>query len=300
MMKIKKVGVIGCGLMGSGIAHVSARSGFPTIVCEANEEMLEKGIGNIFSFIDKGIERGKTTISERQQVGKNLEGTAKLSDLSDCNVIIEAVPEDFEVKRTVFSELDRIADSETIFASNTSSMKIKDLTATIERRERFLGTHFFNPVPIMKLVEVVRTDEVSKECYDAVIDWVKSLGKVPVSCTDTTGFIVNRLLNPYLLDAVRALEAGVAKVADIDTALKLGLGYPMGPLTLMDFIGLETIDHISGIMFEEFKLPQYESPRLLKKMVEKGLFGKKTGAGFYDYSSDLPVPNDETLKQLLS
>lgn len=299
-MEIKKVGVLGCGLMGSGIAHTAARAGFPTLVREVNQELLEKGIGRIFTFIDKGIALGKTKVSERRQVKNHLTGTTELKDLADCDIIIEAIPENLELKNEIFASLDGIAGENTIFTSNTSSLKIIDMTFATKRRDKFLGTHFFNPVPVMKLVEVVRMEETSDEAFDAVMDFVDKIDKVGVACLDTTGFVVNRLLTPYLLDAIRAFEAGIATVQDIDNAMMMGCGYPMGPLTLLDLVGLETTHHIAGIMTDEFKLPQYESPILLQKMVDKGWYGRKSKIGFYDYSSGEPVPNDDALKALLA
>lgn len=298
-MKIKKVGVIGCGLMGRGIAHTAARAGFHTIVREISQELLDNGFSKIFAYIEKGISKGKSTISEREQVRSNLTGTVRLEDLADCDLIIEAITENWELKTKTFMVLDIIASKDTIFASNTSSLKISDLAHAAQRRDKFIGTHFFNPVPVMSLVEIVRTKDTSAETFNTVLEFIRAIDKVPVTCKDTTGFVVNRLLTPYLLDAVRALEAGIASVQDIDNAVTLGLGYPMGPLTLIDFIGAETVLHIAEIMEADFKLPQYSPPGLLRKMVEKGWYGKKSKIGFYDYSSGEAVPNDEKLLRLL-
>jgi len=299
-MQIKRVGVLGCGLMGSGIAHTAARAGFPTVVREVSQELLDKGIGNIFAFIDKGIARGKTTVFERRQVTNNLKGATSFDDMAECDIIIEAIPENLELKNQMFAELDKLVGPDTIFTSNTSSLKVVDMARATNRKDKFLGTHFFNPVPLMKLVEIVRTEETSDEAFQACMNFAREIDKVPVACIDTSGFVVNRLLVPYLLDAIRAYEAGIATVVDIDNAMMLGCGYPMGPLTLLDFVGLETTHYIAGIMTAEFKLPQYESPKLLRKMVEKGLYGKKTKAGFYDYSTGVPIPNDEALKKILA
>ena len=295
---IKNIGVIGCGLMGAGIAHISAQAGFAAIITDIDKKTVDKGIDRIFSFIDKGIERGKTTLEDKNIVEKNLHGTMELGDFSNCDLIIEAVPEKIDLKKKVFSTLVPIVNADTIFASNTSSLKISELSEFTDRPDRFLGTHFFNPVPIMKLCEIVRTQKTSPDAFNSVCEFVTATGKVPISCSDTTGFVVNRLLTPYLLDAVRAFEAGLASVVDIDNAMMLGCGYPMGPLTLIDYVGVETVAHISGIMFREFNLPQYDTPVLLKKMVEKGWYGKKRKMGFYDYSGHEPCPNDEKLRVL--
>jgi 3-hydroxybutyryl-CoA dehydrogenase len=298
-MQIQKVGVLGCGLMGSGIAHVSAAAGFETMVREVDDNLLQKGMGRLFGFIDKSIARGKMSEFEKRQVSTHLRGTTDLKELKDCDLIIEAITENLETKTQQWKELDALCDEHTIFATNTSSLKVRDQAAATERPDRFVGTHFFNPVPVMKLVEVVRTDTTSEETFKAALEWVKSIDKVGVACIDTTGFVVNRLLVPYLLDGIRAYEAGIATVTDIDNAMMLGCGYPMGPLTLLDFVGLDTTHYIAGIMTEEFDLPQYHSPELLKTMVDKGLMGKKSGKGFYDYSKREPVPNDEELRGLL-
>lgn len=295
---IDRVGVIGCGLMGSGIAHISARAGFTTIVLDVSDKILVKGITGIHRFIEKGISLGKTPAAELELVKKHLTATTRLEDLKDCDIIIEAAPEKLELKTRLFAELDSITSENTIFASNTSSLKIAELARATNRRDRFIGAHFFNPAPLMKLVEVARMEETSGETFQTVMEFIRKLGKTPVACTDTTGFIVNRLLNPYLLDAVRAFEAGVASIEDIDRAMTLGCGYPMGPLTLIDFIGLDTVLHITEIMAEEFKLPCCEPPALLRKMVEKGMLGRKSKAGFYDYSGEEPAPNDSNLKTL--
>jgi len=299
VMKIEKVGVIGCGLMGAGIAHTSARAGFPTIVTDINRRELDKGLGRIFKFIEKGIEKGKTTEEEKEIVSKNLVGATELKELAECDIIIEAIPEELELKSKMFRAIDEIASTETIFTSNTSSIKITDLAKATNRANRFLGTHFFNPVPIMKLCEVVRIEETSDQSFVLVMDFIHALDKFPVVCRDTTGFVVNRLLTPYLLDGVRAFEKNIASINDIDNAMILGCGYPMGPLTLIDFVGVDTVHHISGIMTEEFKESQYKSPELLSRMIKNGWLGKKSGKGFYDYGSDTPIPNDSELRSLL-
>jgi 3-hydroxybutyryl-CoA dehydrogenase len=298
-MDITQVGVLGCGLMGSGIAHVSAAAGYDTVVREVNDELLQKGMGRIFGFIDKSIARGKMSEFEKRQVTTHLRGTTDLKELAQCDLVIEAITENLELKTAQWKELDRLCADHTIFGTNTSSLKVRDQAAATDRPDRFVGMHFFNPVPVMKLVEVVRTEDTSDEVFAEALSWVKSIDKVGVGCVDTTGFVVNRLLVPYLLDAIRAYEAGVATVQDIDNAMMLGCGYPMGPLTLLDFVGLDTTHYIAGIMTDEFELPQYHSPKLLKAMVEKGLMGKKSGKGFYDYSGKEPVPIDEELRGLM-
>jgi len=298
-MQIKKVGVLGCGLMGSGIAHVSAAAGYDTVAREVDDKLLQKGLGRLYGFIDKSIGRGKMSEFEKRQVSTHLRGTIDLKDLKDCDLVIEAITENLEAKTQQWRELDQLCASHTIFATNTSSLKVSDQAAATKRPDRFVGMHFFNPVPVMKLVEVVKTGKTSDETFKAALAWVKSIDKVGVACIDTSGFVVNRLLVPYLLDGIRAYEAGIATVTDIDNAMMLGCGYPMGPLTLLDFVGLDTTHYIAGIMTDEFDLPQYRSPKLLQTMVEKGLMGKKSGKGFYDYSKGDPVPNDGELKGLL-
>lgn len=283
-MEIRKVGVVGCGLMGSGVSQVSAQSGYETTVREVNRELLDKGLAKIQKYLDKSIAKGKATAEQKEMVNKNLRGTTELEDLKDSDMIIEAVTEDMDVKNELFKELDKLCPERTVFASNTSSLKISEMAAPTSRPDRFVGLHFFNPVPVMKLVEVVRTPPTSDETFQTALDFVKSLEKTAVACKDTTGFVVNRLLVPYLLDAIRALEAGVASKEDIDNGMMLGCGYPMGPLTLLDFVGLDTTLSIANIMHDEFKQPQYAAPELLKKMVAEGKLGKKSGMGFYDYS----------------
>ncbi|HKP47933.1 MAG TPA: 3-hydroxyacyl-CoA dehydrogenase family protein [Pyrinomonadaceae bacterium] len=285
-MAIKKVGVLGCGLMGSGIAQVSASAGFETIVREVSDELINKGFAGIEKSLAKFAEKGSITAEQQKAVRDRLAGTTSFDDLADCDIIVEAIIENVELKRTTYAELDRLCKPETIFASNTSSISITEMmTATSpERQKRFLGLHFFNPVPIMKLVEVVRTILTDEDVYEEAIEFGKKLGKVPVRAGDRTGFIVNRLLVPYMLDAIRALEEGVGSIVDIDTSMKLGLGYPMGPFTLGDFVGLDTTYYIAEIMFNEFREKRFAPPPLLKRMVMAGLYGRKSGRGFYDYS----------------
>jgi len=282
-MKTKQVGVLGCGLMGSGIAQVSAMAGFDVTVLEVEQRFLDKGFAGIEKSLAKFAEKG--TIKETPQaVRARLKGTTNNRDLADCDIVIEAVIENIEEKKKMYSALDGIVKKDAIFASNTSSISITELMTATKRMDRFIGLHFFNPVPLMKLVEVVRTIATADDVYDTAYEFGKKLGKVPVRTSDKTGFIVNRLLVPYLLDAVRAYEEGVGSVEDIDNAMKLGCGYPMGPLTLLDFVGLDTTYYITHVMYDEFKERRFASPPLLKRMVMAGWYGRKSGKGFYDYS----------------
>src|SRR2546430_13412633 len=254
-MEIKKVGVLGCGLMGSGIAQTAATAGFETIVREVSDELCERGFGGIEKSLARFAEKGTITSDQQQEIRGRLSGTTSLDQLADCDIIIEAIIENLETKRETYRQLDSVCKPETIFASNTSSISITEMmTATSpERQRRFIGMHFFNPVPLMKLVEVIRTILTDEAVYEQAIEFGKRLGKVPVRAGDKTGFIVNRLLVPYMLDAIRALEEGVGSIVDIDTAMKLGCGYPMGPFTLGDFVGLDTTYYITEIMFNEFR-----------------------------------------------
>lgn len=291
-MTIRKVGVVGAGLMGSGIAQVAAAGGYPTVVREISQELLDKGMNKIEAFLTKSVEKGKATPEQKQATLDNLSGTTRLEDLQDCDLIIEAVTEDIEIKKEIFSTLDKVCPESTIFASNTSSLTVTEMAAATERPHRFVGLHFFNPVPIMKLVEVVRTIRTSQETFDSAFEFAKSVGKVPIACKDNSGFVVNLLLVPYLLAAIRAVEHGVASIEDIDKGMTLGCGHPMGPLTLLDFVGIDTTYYIANIMFDEYREAQYAPPPLLKKMVQAGFYGRKSGKGFYDYSGDKPVPSD--------
>jgi 3-hydroxybutyryl-CoA dehydrogenase len=296
-MVIKNVGVLGCGLMGSGIAQTAATAGFNVIVREVTDELLTKGFAGIEKSLAKFAEKGTITVDEQQQIRGRMTGTTQLADLKDCDIIIEAIIENLETKRDTYRQLDAICRPDTIFASNTSSISITEMmTATsLERQQRFIGMHFFNPVPLMKLVEVVRTILTDDAVYEVGIEFGKRLGKVPVRTGDTTGFIVNRLLVPYMLDAVRALEEGVGSIVDIDNAMKLGCGYPMGPFSLGDFVGLDTTYYIAEIMFNEFREKRFAPPSLLKRMVLAGLYGRKTGRGFYDYTKDPKNPTPMNL-----
>jgi 3-hydroxybutyryl-CoA dehydrogenase len=289
-MEIRTVGVVGCGLMGSGIAQVCAEAGFKVVVREVSEELLRKGLGRIESFLKKGVEKGKLTPERAQEVRGRLEGTTALERLAGCDLVMEAVVESLEAKRDVYQALDKVCPPATLFASNTSSLSITEMAAASGRADRFVGLHFFNPVPLMKLVEVVRSPLTSAPTFEAAFAFAQRLGKTPIRATDRTGFIVNRLLVPYLLDAVRALEEGVGSTADIDEGMRLGCGHPMGPLTLLDFVGLDTTYYIADIMFDEFREKRFAPPPLLKRMVQAGMLGKKSGRGFYDYSQEPPRP----------
>jgi len=288
MKKIKKVGVIGGGLMGSGIAQVSAAAGFPTTVREVSEDLCAKSRQSIEKTLAKGIERGKVTPDERDETLQKLHFITRLEDLAEADLFIEAVVEELDVKNTLWSQLNRIAHPEAIFASNTSSLTIIAMATASGRPDRMLGLHFFNPVPLMKLVEVVRTITTSEETEQRALDFVKALGKEPIRAKDSSGFIVNLLLIPYMIDAINAVEANVASVEDIDKGMQLGAGHPMGPFTLLDFVGLDTVYKIAEIMFAEYRDRRYAPPPLLKRMVLAGMLGKKSGKGFYDYSSTPP------------
>jgi 3-hydroxybutyryl-CoA dehydrogenase len=283
-MAIEKVGVVGCGLMGSGIAQIAAQAGCSVVVREVNEERLNKGLQSIEKSLSKFVEKGTLSAADRDATRGRLRGTTKLEDLKDSDLVIEAIIEQLPEKRELYSALDKICGAQTIFASNTSSLSITEMAVFTKRPERFIGLHFFNPVPLMKLVEVIRTIATDAKVYEQAVEFAKRVGKVPVRTSDRTGFIVNRLLVPYLLDAVRVLEGGVASIEDIDNSMKLGCGYPMGPLTLLDFVGLDTTYYIANIMFDEFKEQRFAPPPLLKRMVLAGWNGRKAGRGFYDYS----------------
>ncbi len=283
-MTIQKVGVVGCGLMGSGIAQVAAAAGFTTVVREVSGEIVEKGLKNIDKNLGRLVEKGALEESKKGEIRGRLKGTTALEDLKDCDVVIEAIIEQLPAKRELFSALDVLCQPSTIFASNTSSLTITEISTATKRPERFVGLHFFNPVPVMKLVEVVRTIATDPAVYEEMVAFGAKLGKTPVRAHDSTGFIVNRLLVPYLLDAIRALEEGVGSIEDIDNSMKLGCGHPMGPLTLLDFVGLDTTYYIANIMFDEFHEKRFASPPLLKRMVLAGWNGRKSGRGFYDYS----------------
>ncbi len=283
-MAIRRVGVVGCGLMGSGIAQVAAASGFDTVVREVSAELVEKGIKGIEKNLNRLVEKGSITDAVKGEIRGRLKGTTSIDDLKNCDVIVEAIIEQLPAKRELFGALDAVCPPSTIFASNTSSLTITEIATATKRPQRFVGLHFFNPVPVMKLVEVVRTIATEPVVYEEMVAFGEKLGKTAVRAHDSTGFIVNRLLVPYLLDAIRALEEGVGSIEDIDNSMKLGCGHPMGPLTLLDFVGLDTTYYISQIMFDEFKERRFAAPPLLKRMVLAGWNGRKSGRGFYDYS----------------
>ncbi len=281
---IKKVGIVGFGQMGSGIAQVSAAAGYEVVACDVDDAAIQRGMGYITKSLDKAIERGKADAAFKEKVLNNIKGTTNLDELADRDIVCEAVVENMQVKQEIYRKLDSICQPSTILASNTSSLSIGDMAAVTNRRPLFVGLHFFNPVPIMKLVEVVRTLDTSDETYNAAFQFAESVGKTCVTAKDSPGFIANVLLVPYLLDAIRQYERGLATREDIDNAMMLGCGHPMGPLTLTDFIGLDTILYIADIMFEEFKDSHYAAPPLLRRMVNAGYLGKKTKRGFYDYT----------------
>jgi 3-hydroxybutyryl-CoA dehydrogenase len=282
-MAIKTVGVLGCGLMGSGIAQVCAQSGYRTIVREVEQSLLDRGLGRIQKFLGDGVDKGKVTPELRDTTLANLTGTTRFDEFTDCDLVIEAIVEDLDEKARAYAALEALVRPHTIFCSNTSSLCITELAAKTSRPDRFAGLHFFNPVPVMKLVEVIRGLTTSDETYQAVFAFAQSLGKDPITAPDKPGFIVNRLLVPYLLDAIRSYEHGLGTVEDIDKGMKLGTGYPMGPFTLLDFVGLDTTYYIANIMFEEYREPAYAPPPLLKRMVLAGRLGRKSGQGFYKY-----------------
>ncbi|MEP6507899.1 MAG: 3-hydroxybutyryl-CoA dehydrogenase [Gemmatimonadales bacterium] len=288
MKQIETVGVLGGGLMGSGIAQVSAAAGFPTIVREISEPLGDKSRVGITKMLNKGIERGKVTESQRDITLGNLTFTTDVAKMAVCDIVIEAVVEDLELKNGLWKDLNAVCPTGTIFASNTSSLTIAAMAAACGRPEKMLGLHFFNPVPLMKLVEVVKTITTSDETANSAYDFVKRLGKEPIRAKDNSGFVVNLLLVPYMIDAINALESNVASVEDIDKGMQLGAGYPMGPFTLLDFVGLDTTYKIAEIMFDEYREKRYAPPPLLKRMVMAGMFGRKSGKGFYDYSEDPP------------
>jgi 3-hydroxybutyryl-CoA dehydrogenase len=283
-MAIEKIGVVGCGLMGSGIAQTAAQAGLQVAVREVSAELIDKGFTNIDKNLARLVQRGTLTAAQRDAARNRLRGTTKLDDLAGCDLIIEAITEQLAPKKELFRALDAVCPAQTIYASNTSSLSITEMAVATRRPERFVGLHFFNPVPIMRLAEVIRTIATDPKVYEEVAAFAGRLGKTAVRTSDRTGFVVNRLLVPYLLDAVRALEEGVASIPDIDQAMKLGCGHPMGPLTLLDFVGLDTTYYIANIMFDEFKERRFAPPPLLKRMVMAGWNGRKSGRGFYEYS----------------
>ena len=294
-MEIRSVGVVGCGLMGSGIAQVSAMAGFPTVVREVSQELLDKGLAAIERSLGKFVEKSEISAEQKAQTLGRLKPTLKLDALADCDLVIEAIIENLDRKKDLFAELDGIVKADAVFASNTSSLCITEMMTATRRAPRFLGLHFFNPVPLMKLVEVVRTVVTDPQTVRLGLDFARRVGKTPVLTSDRAGFIVNRLLVPYLLDAIRALEEGVGTIGDIDQGMKLGCNHPMGPLTLMDFVGIDTTYYIAEVLFNEYREKRFAPPPLLKRMVLAGMLGRKTGKGFYDYSD----PKNPKVNELL-
>lgn len=295
-MDIKKVGICGCGLMGSGIAQVAAMAGFNVVSLEADQKFIDKGFAGIQKSLAKFAEKGQLKDAPEVVFGR-LRGTTNAQDLADCDIVIEAIIENVPEKKALYSKLDGIVKPGAIFATNTSSISVTELMTATKRPERFVGLHFFNPVPLMKLVEVVRTIATEEQVFEQVFQFARKLNKIPVRTSDKSGFIVNRLLVPYLLDAIRAYEEGVGSIEDIDWAMRLGCGYPMGPFTLLDFVGLDTTYYITHVMFDEFKEKRFAAPPLLKRMVLAGWYGRKSGKGFYDYSNpEKPVANDAALR----
>ncbi len=290
-MDIKQVGVLGCGLMGSGIAQAAATAGFPVIVLEQEQKFLDKGFAGVEKSLSRMVSKGGVTAQQKAEAQARLNGTTSMADLADCDIVIEAIIENVAEKRKTYAQLDSIVKKDAIFATNTSSISVTELMTATKRPERFIGLHFFNPVPMMQLVEVAKTIATADDVYETAIEFARALGKVPVRTSDKTGFIVNRLLVPYLLDAIRAYEEGVGSITDIDEAMKLGCGYPMGPFMLLDFVGLDTTYYITHVMYEEFKERRFAAPPLLKRLVLAGWYGRKSGKGFYDYSDPKnPVP----------
>ena len=292
-MEIRKVGVVGCGLMGSGIAQVAATAGFPTVVREVSEELLDKGLASIERSLKKLAEKGTLSADQASATLGRLKPTVKLEDFAECDLVIEAIIENLERKRRLFAEIDKIVNPKAVFASNTSSLSITEMMTATQRAPRFLGLHFFNPVPLMKPVEVVKTVLTDPAVVQLGLDYARRVGKIPILTSDRAGFIVNRLLVPYLLDAIRALEEGFGTIEDIDNAMKLGCNLPMGPLTLLDFVGVETTYYIAEILFNEYREKRFAPPPLMKRMVLTGMYGRKSGKGFYDYTDPKnPKPNN--------
>ena len=289
-MEIRTVAVVGGGLMGSGIAEVAAKSGYDTVIREVDDALVEQALGRIRKSMDRAVEKGKLEGSARDEAVARIRGTTALEELADADLVIEAIVESLDAKKELFGALDGICPDTTIFASNTSSLTITEMAAATDRPDRFVGLHFFNPVPVMKLVEVVRTIATGEESFRAATRFVESLGKAPIEAKDASGFIVNRLLVPYMLDAIRALEQGLGSIEDIDKGMVLGTGYPMGPFTLSDFVGIDTLFRIAEIMYEEYAETRFAPPPLLRRMVTLGYFGRKSGRGFYDYSGEKPEP----------
>ena len=292
---IARVGVVGGGLMGSGIAQVAAQAGLATTVRELNESLVTRARDAIIRSLDKAIAKGKLDAATRDRALANLTFTTDLADLAACDVVIEAVVEDLDVKNALWRELDGVCGAHTFFASNTSSLTIAAMAAASGRADKLVGLHFFNPVPLMRLVEVVRTITTSTETFDRAMQLVRLMGKEPIVARDSSGFVVNRLLIPYMLDAIRALENGAGTIADIDAGMQLGAGHPMGPFTLLDFVGLDTVARVAEVMFDEYREQRFAPPPLLRRLVLAGHLGKKSGRGFYDHAVDPPVPSNLAL-----
>ena len=289
-MAIQRVGVIGAGTMGNGIAHVLARRGFNVVLCDVEQRFLDRGLATVAKNLDRELARNKITADDKAATLQRITAVLDRAQLADCDLAIEAATERFEIKAEIFRDLDRLMKPDVILASNTSSISISKIGALTRRADKVIGMHFFNPVPVMKLVEVVRTVTTSPESFDRAYAFAARLGKEPIAAKDNSGFVVNLLLVPYLLDAIRGLEHGVASAPDIDKAMQLGCGYPMGPFVLLDFVGLDTTYKIAEIMFAEYREPRYAPPPLLKRMVLAGYYGKKSGRGFYDYGTTPPTP----------
>ena len=291
MAEIKKVGVLGAGLMGHGIAQVAAQAGYEVVLCEVDDAALQKGIGKIEKQLARAVEKGKSSQDDADAVRGRIHGTTGYEDLADCDLVIEAITESLELKLEMWKEVDRIVKGEAVFATNTSSLSVIDQAAGTSRPEQFVGLHYFNPAQVMKLVEVVRCVTTTDAAFETALEFAKSEGKLAIPTKDKAGFIVNRLLVPYLLDGMRAYEEGVGSVSEIDEAMKAGAGHPMGPLTLSDFVGLDTLGSICDVLFDEFRERRFARPPMLRKMLAAGWFGRKSGIGFYDYSGEAPVDN---------
>jgi 3-hydroxybutyryl-CoA dehydrogenase len=288
-MEIKRVGVVGCGLMGHGIAQVAAQSGYDVVVREIDQDALDRGLGKIEKQLGRAVERGKLEQADADAVRGRIQGTLDYGELGGCDLVVEAITEGLDAKREMWREIEAVADAEAVFATNTSSLAVIDQAVVTGRPERFLGLHFFNPPQVMKLVEVVRAVTTSDEAFETGRRFAESLGKLAIPTKDKAGFIVNRLLVPYMLDAIRAYEEGVGTIDEIDEAMKAGAGHPMGPLTLADFVGLDTLGSICDVLFDEFRERRFARPPTLRKMLSAGWHGRKSGRGFYDYSGDTPV-----------
>ncbi len=291
MAKIEKVGVLGAGLMGHGIAQVAAQSGYEVVLRETDEATLAKGVGKIEKQLARAVEKGKSSQEDTDAVRARIHGTTDYGALAECDLVIEAITESLELKLEMWKQVDEIVKAEAVFATNTSSLSVIDQAAVTGRPQQFVGLHYFNPAQVMKLVEVVRCVTTSQETFDTALEFAKAEGKLAIPTKDKAGFIVNRLLVPYMLDAMRAYEEGVGSVGEIDEAMKAGAGHPMGPLSLADFVGLDTLGSICDVLFDEFRERRFARPPILRKMLSAGWFGRKAGIGFYDYSGGAPVEN---------